>query len=554
MGKRTVRTGRERLKAAEKRYHDLINWVDHAVLWEYDPAERKFVFVSKRSFDIFGYSPQKWIDDPQFFTQCIPPEERSVFLEMLEAGIQEGKEGRCEHRFFRADGKLVWVHSGINPRKDSHGKVNLLWGLTLDITNIKESESNQKFLTRASGVLASSFDYSKTIGQVSELIVPDLADWCAVDIVTEDGSLERLSVAHRSPSPDAWPEVLRRNVTPKQKGKAPILQAIELGAPVLWPEVTDDLLSAIAVDDEHLRMLRQAKMQSLMVIPIQARNRVLGSVSFVSSNPSHHFSEKDLKFYQELVWHVAIAIDNARLYAEAKKAIKIREEILGIVSHDLKTPLTSISIYAQTLMKKKGNVEILANRIHRTVSRMSRLISDFLDLAKIDAGHLAISKHINSVQKLIGEVADFVIPLAESKRLSIQQDVPQSPLFIECDHDRLLQVFQNIASNAIQFTPENGKITLGAALKGQRILFWISDTGPGISKDAIPHIFERYWQAKESKNIPHSAGLGLFIAKKMVEAHGGELWVESGLGQGSSFCFSLPSVEAAQGRQFEGAA
>lgn len=522
------RIARLRAEAAEKRYYDLINWVDHAVLWEYDPLQQKFAFMSKRSLEILGYSPDYWLNDPYFFIKHIHPDDRMIFEEMLEKASLQGKDGRCEHRFFRSDGEMLWVHSGINPRKDSQGKVNLLWGLTVDITGFKTAEVNQRFLTQASAVLSSSLDSTTTLNKVAHLIVSFMADWCIVEL-RGSGQSNPVVASHSSPEIHATIRALLHKISVKT---------------VLMTTVPDAFLVSASQNEEHLQKLKNLQIVSLMAVPLKLRDKILGAVILISCNPYRHYSEKDLSFVQELAWHMSMSIENSRLYDEAMHAIQLREELLGIVSHDLKSPLTAIDMSAQ-MIARGGRIDpkIAATKIHQLVLKMAHLISDLLDLSRIDAGVLSIEKRSFRTQELIQETIDVVIDAAQEKGISITKELPEQPVLIPMDHDRILQVLLNIVGNAIKFSPTNGTITLGMKKADREYLFWVADTGPGIPKEEVPFLFERFRQAKEGKRYKGSIGLGLYISKKMIEAHGGKIWVKTAPGQGSTFFFTLPIPE-----------
>jgi PAS domain S-box-containing protein len=518
--------------------------VDHAVLWEFDPAAYKFAFVSQRSLDIFGYTPVEWKKDPQFFLDRIDPEDLTLFKEMLDAAIKQGKDGRCEHRFYKSDGETLWVHSGVNPRKDFNGKVTLLWGLTLDITGFKTAELNQKFLAQASAILTSSLDYSEILKKVTHLIVPSLADWCTVDLTTTDGLLKRMAIAHNSPEKEQWVTHISDRYPLTRGNNSPILKVIETGEPLIWHEVPESKLATFAQDEDHLIALKELHIESVMVIPLKARSQVIGAVTFISNNPHRRFSEKDLNFGQELTWHITLAIENSKLYNGTKRAMELRDEMLGIVSHDLKGPLSAIGMSAQILRRGgKADPIVIGERISRSVERMDRLVSDLLTAAKIEAGSISIEKHHYQAKDLIQDTIDAISLSAETKFISVVREVSDSTIEVVCDRDRIIQVLLNLVGNAVKFTPDHGRITIGVKQEVHEIHFFISDTGPGISSEEMPHIFDRFWQTKEGKKVKESTGLGLFIAKKMIEAHQGKIWLESKVGQGATFHFTLPRLE-----------
>jgi PAS domain S-box-containing protein len=540
---------RTKAEMAESRYYDLINWVDHAVLWEYDAIARKFSFVSQRSLEIFGYAADDWLKSPKFFIEQIPPGHRERFETMLENAITLGKDGRCEHHFYRQSGETLWVHSGVNPRKDAAGTVTLLWGLTLDITGFKTSEENQRFLSQASGVLTSSLNDVEILQRLRNLIVPAIADRCVVTLADDPGVEVPLDAAYGASKTHALAENLRESNPVKSYYKSLVDQVIQSGQPQLIRAEPHSVLfsDACSSDPENVSS-STLPMKSVMIVPLQVRDRILGAISFISCNPHRLYHEPDLRFAEELAWHASLAVDNSRLYDEAQKAIRIRDDLLAIVSHDLRNPLAAILMNAQYVMRtgkdEKSDPQERVRRIISSVAVMNRLISDLLDLSKIEAGHLELSKSPLNIDLLVHEITDLMGSIAEEKSISISLELPEKPIRVTADHDRVLQIVSNLVGNAIKFSPNEGKIAVGAKVEADDVIFWVSDKGPGIPKEEISYLFDRYWQAENAKNKQTGTGLGLYIAKQMVSAHGGRIWASSEPGKGSTFYFTLPIMRA----------
>ncbi len=251
---------------------------------------------------------------------------------------------------------------------------------------------------------------------------------------------------------------------------------------------------------------------------------------------------------QEYVAGLRAAEQAAR--QQAQQAIRAREDLLAVVSHDLRSPLSSITLSATMLSSRASwsagdggaGARRTAETILRSADQMGRLISNLLDAARIEAGGLSVAQVRNDAAALIGEAVEMIRPLAESKRLRIEQRVARGLPPILSDRERIQQVLANLFDNAIKFTPEGGAITITANIEGEAVRFTVADTGPGIPSDALPHLFDRYWQASRTGRA--GAGLGLYIAKGIVEAHGGRLRAESGPGRGSTFSFTLPTARA----------
>lgn len=231
---------------------------------------------------------------------------------------------------------------------------------------------------------------------------------------------------------------------------------------------------------------------------------------------------------------------------QAQEAVLARDELLAVVSHDLRSPLSSIVVSAKLLSRRasragdadagaRGTIETIL----RSADQMSRLLGDLLDAARLEAGGLPVSRSRHDPAALVDEAVQMMRPLAENKGLAIRQRVAGGLPSILSDRKRILQVLANLLGNAVKFTPEGGAITITADGEGEAVRFTVADTGAGIPGDALPHLFDRYWQARHTGHA--GAGLGLYIAKGIVEAHGGRLRAQSSPGQGSTFSFTLPA-------------
>jgi len=246
------------------------------------------------------------------------------------------------------------------------------------------------------------------------------------------------------------------------------------------------------------------------------------------------------------------ALDHRLLYARtldseqsARRATRAREELVAVVSHDLKSPLATISMTTGLLLdqlppEQTDEPRRSLKRIQRSADRMSRLIRDLLDLAKLEGGRLSIDVRPEEVTGLMNDVVELLRAETTAKSLRLEQVVTAGAERVRCDRERVLQVLANLIGNAVKFTPERGLVTVRAERAGPEVILSISDTGPGIPPEQQARIFDRYWQAEETAQL--GTGLGLSIAQGLVELHGGRIWVNSQPGQGSTFSFSLPSA------------
>lgn len=240
------------------------------------------------------------------------------------------------------------------------------------------------------------------------------------------------------------------------------------------------------------------------------------------------------------------AAEHAPLDRRAREAIDLRDELLAVVSHDLRNPLSTISIctalLADMLPRQARTREVMRRLdvIRRSVDQMDRLIQYLLDAARAEAGRLELEPHDFRLAPLLAEALLTLRPLATEKGQRLEIAVSDGVPPVRADRHRTMQVISNLVGNAIKFTPPGGRIVVRAWRSGRNAVVCVEDSGSGIAPEDLPHIFDRFWQARHDRRT--GAGLGLAIARSIVEAHGGRIWVESRPGQGARFLFTLPGA------------
>jgi signal transduction histidine kinase len=280
----------------------------------------------------------------------------------------------------------------------------------------------------------------------------------------------------------------------------------------------------------------------MMIAPLLAHDKPLGVIVLVATAASRPFDHADLNLAQQLAERMALCIENARLYGKAQRAVGVRDEVLAIVAHDLRGPLGTI--LGQMGLLKLGapaperRFQKAAQMVERAVGHMNRLINDLLDVSRIDAGVLSVEQRRISSAQLVADVTDTQKPAVTAAGLELEVELSRNLPEVWADRDRLLQVFENLIGNAVKFTPPGGRIKVGAKPREQEVLFWVGDTGSGIAAADVPHVFDRFWQARRLDH--RGAGLGLQIVKGIVEAHGGRVWVDSTPSIGSTFFLTIP--------------
>jgi len=403
-----------------------------------------------------------------------------------------------------------------------------------------------RFLAEASTALDRSLEYKETLTNVVRLVVPRVADYAGIALLGDDGALTWGYAAHCDPAKETLVGQLRAYQPQLTNENSPAAAALRTGETQFIRVVDETLLRTLARDDTHLALIRQLAPTSIIFLPLAARDRILGSLVLATTRDSgRRYTDRDVAIANEVGRRVALAVDRALLFQAAEQAGRARERMVAVVSHDLRNPLATIQMSVSFLLEElvsddaahqTGREQLRA--IRRSAERMSRLIHDLLDVSAIEAGHLTLTRSALAVDVLVTDALELLRPLAAAKRIALVTDVSPALPLVAADRDRVLQVFSNLGGNAVKFTPENGRVEIHVTVHDAEVEFGVRDTGPGIASDDLPHVFDRFWQQQNTARA--GVGLGLAIAKGIVEAHGGGISVESEPGGGSCFTFTLP--------------
>jgi signal transduction histidine kinase/CheY-like chemotaxis protein len=408
-----------------------------------------------------------------------------------------------------------------------------------------KSAERAEFLADVSAQLT-SLDYEQNLDAIANLIVPRFADWCVVDLL-EGGELRRLAMAHTDPSKIEFAQNVLRRYPPRRDRPGGPWQVVRTGEPILYEVVGENFLERAARNEEHLEMLRKVGLRSLMFVPLKRGGDVFGVLWFVLAGSEGQYDPEDLEFAQELARRAAYAIENARLYRQAQDANRAKDEFLAALSHELRTPLNAILGWASILRARPdGEVERGLDVIYRNAVVQTHLVEDLLDASRIVSGRMSIDLKDTPLRPILQAAIETILPQATEKAIEVLSALPALDVLIRGDSARLQQVFWNVLSNAVKFTPRGGQIGIRTGATPSEIAVHITDTGAGIRAEALPYIFDRFKQADASTTTRRyrGLGLGLTLSRQLTEMHGGRIFATSaGPGLGSTFTVALPLVE-----------
>lgn len=405
-------------------------------------------------------------------------------------------------------------------------------------------------LADASRVLTGSLDYHAALDAILRLTVPTFADWAVAHIARRDGGFRRIGPAYADPGLAVLAEDLRRVALHLDDGST-IVRVLGSGRAVLLADISRDSLEAYIPDPTYRELVIRLGPRAAMLVPIVARGRTLGSMTFVSLHPTRRWGEGDLTFAEDLGRRAGVAIDNARLYrqmeqarAHADRANRAKDEFLAVLSHELRTPLNAISGWLKMLEAgalPAAQAERAVTTVARNVGVLRRLIEDLLDVSGIIAGKLTIERVPSTLGAIVEQAIESIDQEAAARAIRLEVEL-EAPVIVDADPVRLRQVVDNLVANAIKFTPERGIVTVTLRRVDDRAVLTVTDTGAGIPATLLPFVFERFRQADaDSARRRGGLGLGLAIVKHIVELHGGTVRAESGgEGKGARFTVELP--------------
>ncbi len=481
-----------------------------------------------------------------------PPEWTSA----SERALQELREtGRClpfEKEYFHKDGRRVGALVASASVDETQRRMATL---VVDISGRKRAERHLRILADASATLAASLDYEQTLKALARLAVPDLATWCIVDVPTESDRLGvPVAVAHVDPAKEELVRDLRRRFPPDPAGLSGVMRVLRTGEEEHAWELTDEILARAPVPEGYKEVLRSLGLVSYICVPMIARDRVLGAITFVSADPARRYDEGDLALVEELARRAAQAVDNALLYGQAQAAIRLRDEFLAVASHELRTPLTPLLLQLQSLRDAitRGTLATLPReRLARSVAMAERQVGKLTDLV---GNLLDVSEFGSAGVRLALEEVDLgALAQAVAARFAAEAARAGAPIAVRAapgvagrwDRTRLDQMISHLVSNALKYGA-GAPIEIEVSRSGDRARLAVADRGIGIAQQDVERIFGRFERAA-SVRAYGGLGLGLYIVRQIVSAHRGTIQVESQVGQGTRFTIELPPEGPAPG-------
>jgi len=463
--------------------------------------------------------------------------------------------GLANHTVLRKrTGEELPIDDSAAPIRDPDGAIEGVVLVFRDASDEKQELYRRMFLAKATEELMAADDYRAALARVAQLAVPRLADWVGVSVADSPGSThtQQVAVAHIDPAKVEYARELGRRYPPDPNAPTGVPNVIRTGKSEFYPEIPREVLERGAVDEQHLRIIRELELRSALVVPLRGKAGVFGAITFILAHTHRRYTERDLQLAEDLASRAALIIERRRLAEQAEQANRMKDEFLATMSHELRTPLQAIIGYASML--ERGDARDPAKALQaiiRNAAAQARLVEDILDVSRVTSGKLRLKMTRVEVVGTIRAALDSIRPTALARKVRLVEVLPADLGHVHGDFERLQQVVWNLLSNAVKFSDEGGTVEVRGERTGSAVRIVVRDTGRGIAPEHLSVIFERFRQVDSSATRTEGGlGLGLSIVRYLVEAHGGTVTAHSdGLGSGSTFTIALPSeVEPATSR------
>ena len=376
------------------------------------------------------------------------------------------------------------------------------------------------------------------------------ADWCTVDMLDPSGNLQRLAIAHADPAKIRLAEEYSQRFAHDSNASTGVARVIRTGKSEFVSKISDSMLEATVADPDRLRTLRALGLHSYISVPLKTKGTTVGAISFVTAESRRSYTSDDLTLAEDLAHRAAIAIENARLYNELRDADRRKDEFLAMLAHELRNPLAPIRSGLEILaLDDRSNQEAIS-LMQDQVQHLVRLVDDLLDVSRIMQDKIVLRKEPVELQSLVNRSVEATRELALARGHRLEIAMPDDAIWLNADPVRIVQVIENLLTNALKYTDRGGGIRLAIERQSGEAIIRVADTGMGIEPDLLPKVFELFTQSSRTLDRAQGGlGIGLTLVRRLVELHEGRVVASSeGTGKGSTFEVRLPALESGSRR------
>jgi PAS domain S-box-containing protein len=537
------------LRESEERL-DLVRRAAASVIWELDPETGLFHW-SDALTDVFGYDLASVGRSKEWWLDRIHADDRARMERSLEAFLEEGRRfWTQEYRFRRVDGTFAEVFDRAYAAHDAAGTPTRIVGAMVDLTERRKLQEEQRLLAQSGMILDLSMDYESTVPTLVRLVVNSMADFAVLHLRPEHRLPPFTAAVHSDPSRQSLIEEIAEFLAAAPPEGGLIARVLRTGESVLLPRVPDEMLANPSTPERLRSLIGEVAPASGMVVPVRARDALLGFIILGRTERRDRFTETDLLVVEELSRRIGQAVETARLYQSAELAKQAKSDFLSVISHELRTPLTAIMGYADLLAQEvtgplnEGQKKQIL-RIKAGTDRLLRLLESILAFVRLETGHEEAHLCQIDVPDLLSRVEEIVAPRAREQGVEFRIESCEDLNDLITDPDRFVQIIMALLTNALKFTSE-GAVLLRVSRDESHLLFDVEDTGHGIPEEHLPYVFNPFWQVEQpATRRAGGAGLGLSVARRMARLMGGDVVVAHSSPTGTTLRLRLPTTTPA---------
>lgn len=475
----------------------------------------------------------------------VHPEDRDSVRATLGRALMDGNSHGVEYRILLPDGSMEWVEGRGARMVNAAGVPTQLVGVAVNVTKRKRAEQDLQFLAKASAELAGLVDPQSTLDRLAALAVPFFADYCVVDLLTPEGTLNRVAAAHVDPEQLKHMWTFDQSFPADHDSKYGIRAVLRSGKAQYVSEVTDEVIDDSISDLKRRAALKALGIKSYLSVPLRTHGKTLGAVSFLTTRNGRAFGENDAALAEDLASRAAVALENADLYRALSESDRAKDVFLATLSHELRNPLSAI-VSGLNLLALAGDDKVRVTQytkvMKRQAAQLTRLVDDLLDVSRISRGKVELERRTVSLNQVLESALEASRSAVEAGKHQLTIRMPDDAAVVTGDPVRLAQVFSNLVTNAAKYTNAGGRIEVSLEDAGDDYMVRVRDNGIGIAPDMLKNIFKMFAQVTHPADRSQGGmGIGLALVEGLVRLHGGKVEAFSpGLGQGSEFIVRLP--------------
>lgn len=527
------------LKRSEERFRTLIQQSADAIQLLNKNGE--IMYTSDSIKRVLGYTPSEIRG--QNALPYLHPEDLPRFMEAFQKLLKlPGGEASLTYRVRHKNGSWQWIEATSVNHIDNPA-IQAIVGNFRNITKRKNAEECEKYLEQITAQLNASLDYKTTLQNICKMLVPYFADYIRIVLISDSNHLEEVAAYHTDPKKSKLVKKLFESYRNHPHADFGVLHIIQSGKPEIIEKVTQDMIPDGKSSKTIQRVTSKLQLTSYIGVPLKLKKTVVGVITFSLTGSERIYTKEDLHFSEEIASRIVYAIENARLFAQAKKTISLRDDFISLASHELKTPLTSLKIYIQSLdrqFEKRGDLTYSQyfQKINLQTNKLTQLVNDLLDISKIRQGKLEYTMETLDINRLVTDTVSTLSEISKQHVILVTGEIRKA---VYADPYRIAQVLTNLLTNAMKYSPHADKIIVSLLQDEAQAKIAVQDFGIGIDPKDQKKIFAQFYRVSNSleKTFP-GLGMGLFISHEIIKRHSGLIQVDSQKGKGSIFSFTIP--------------